>query len=98
MNDLTRDIPAPVPWRFIVFNFLFSRLWILVVAGLSLLVIREGQFPVASRSALDWLNQWDTRWYLSIIRQGYSYHPGMECNVAFFPLYPMLVRLLSLGG
>jgi len=98
VKDLTRDNTTPVPWRFIVFNFLFSRLWILVVAGLSMLVINEGQFHVASRSALDWLNQWDTRWYLSIIRQGYSYHPGMQSNVAFFPLYPMLVRVLSLGG
>ena len=98
MNNLTRDITTPVPWRFIVFNFLFSRLWILVVAGLSVLVINEGKFHGVSSSALDWLNHWDAAWYLSIIRGGYSYRPGMQCNVAFFPLYPMLARLLSMGG
>jgi hypothetical protein len=39
--------------------------------------------------------QWDGFWFLSIINDGYSWQPGVHSNVAFFPLYPMLVRLVS---
>ncbi|MDP9068258.1 MAG: hypothetical protein M3N53_07935 [Actinomycetota bacterium] len=39
--------------------------------------------------------QWDGYWYFNIITEGYSWHPGMHSNVAFFPLFPMLVRLIA---
>lgn len=39
---------------------------------------------------------WDAAWYLSIIERGYSYSgPGVQANVAFFPLYPLVVRAAS---
>jgi hypothetical protein len=49
---------------------------------------------------LDVLSSWDGQWYLRIIRDGYPHvvppnvgldHP--EARAAFFPLYPMAVRL-----
>ncbi len=39
--------------------------------------------------------QWDAGWYLSIVRDGYSFRPGEKGNVAFFPLYPLLTRWLG---
>jgi Gpi18-like mannosyltransferase len=98
VNDLTRDNTTTVPWHFIVFNFLFSRLWILVVAGLSLLALNHGKFFSNPHSILDWFNQWDAGWYLDIVRHGYNYLPGKESNIAFFPMYPILVRVLTCGG
>ncbi len=44
------------------------------------------------------LARWDSGWYLSIAEEGYQPPPrvfGQETNHAFFPLYPLLVRLLS---
>lgn len=43
-------------------------------------------------------NQWDSRWYLGIADQGYDdvltgAHP--HNNLAFFPLYPMLVKAVA---
>lgn len=41
---------------------------------------------------------WDTRWYVDIAVRGYSAErlPGTaEANYAFFPLYPMAMRLLT---
>jgi Gpi18-like mannosyltransferase len=41
---------------------------------------------------------WDAAWYMKIIQNGYSYEgPGVQANVAFFPLYPLLVILLVRG-
>jgi hypothetical protein len=49
---------------------------------------------------LDWLFgnwlQWDGWWYLAIARHGYSYRPGHMSAVAFFPVYPLVVRLVAM--
>lgn len=42
--------------------------------------------------------RWDCGWYMGIVKGGYDLTPhagasGAEANWAFFPLYPMLVRL-----
>lgn len=41
---------------------------------------------------------WDENWYQGIVLHGYSYVAGTQSTVAFFPVYPMLVRLLSFNG
>jgi hypothetical protein len=38
--------------------------------------------------------RWDAGWYLAIAQQGYSFVPGKQSNVAFFPLYPNLIRVV----
>ncbi|OKI09829.1 hypothetical protein A6A06_04115 [Streptomyces sp. CB02923] len=44
-------------------------------------------------------NQWDSRWYLGIADHGYAYafdeHGLNESNLAFFPLYPVLVKAVA---
>ena len=43
--------------------------------------------------------QWDSNWYGRIVHSGYSWHPGVQSDVTFFPLYPLLWRIiLSLTG
>jgi hypothetical protein len=57
-------------------------------------------------SALDgpgWLDAWfhgDSGWYYRIADQGYSYTPGAQSPIAFFPAYPLAVYAvgLLLGG
>jgi hypothetical protein len=39
------------------------------------------------------LSRWDAGWYAEIARHGYRYEPGMPSNAAFFPLYPLLIRI-----
>jgi len=52
-------------------------------------------------SAIEWsryFNRWDVNWYLQVARDGYQFLPGVECNVVFFPLFPLLLKgLMSLG-
>jgi hypothetical protein len=38
---------------------------------------------------------WDSGWYFDIARRGYYFHAGGQSSIAFFPLYPMLVRALA---
>lgn len=37
--------------------------------------------------------RWDSNWYISIADSGYSFSPGKNSNIAFFPLYPALIRI-----
>lgn len=39
--------------------------------------------------------RWDSAFYMEISHHGYIYKPGKQCNVAFYPLYPLLIRLFS---
>lgn len=43
--------------------------------------------------------RWDAGWYLGIAIDGYHFDPqareGLQQNVAFFPAYPMLMRVIS---
>ncbi len=43
--------------------------------------------------------RWDTGWYLGVAIEGYSWRPARatdQQNIAFFPVYPMLMRYGSL--
>lgn len=43
--------------------------------------------------------RWDTGWYLGVAIDGYSWSPSrtiQQQNIAFFPVYPMLIRYGSL--
>lgn len=43
-------------------------------------------------------SNWDTGWYLTIINDGYQTAVDGETNLAFFPLYPLVIRLISRLG
>jgi hypothetical protein len=50
-----------------------------------------------------WLDAWfqgDSGWYYRIADQGYSYTPGHQSPIAFFPTFPLLVHVVGvlLGG
>ena len=46
--------------------------------------------------ALDDWARWDGRWYVEIAEHGYTYDPNAQSSVAFFPLFPALIRLVTL--
>jgi Gpi18-like mannosyltransferase len=77
--------------------FTSTRLLILLIGWLSSLVILKSVYYGTPQSIVDLFVRWDSGWYLSIIQNGYSYVPGKPSNVAFFPLYPLLVKIFSFG-
>jgi Gpi18-like mannosyltransferase len=40
--------------------------------------------------------RWDAGWYLSIVERGYSFDPQGPSSVAFFPLFPLLIKGVTL--
>jgi hypothetical protein len=44
---------------------------------------------------LDGLCRWDAGWFVSIATGGYWFEPGRQSPVAFYPLFPLLIRALA---
>src|SRR5690348_12901888 len=44
------------------------------------------------------LTSWDGRWYRLVATHGYLAVPGRQNDTAFFPLYPLAMRVLGLVG
>lgn len=71
--------------------FILSRLIFYVTAVFATTYIPALSAPLAESPLIDVSWQWDGAWYATIIRDGYSWTPGVESNVAFFPLFPLIV-------
>jgi hypothetical protein len=44
------------------------------------------------------LDRWDGRWYRMVAHGGYLLIPGRQSDPAFFPLYPIMLRILHAAG
>jgi hypothetical protein len=79
--------------------FFASRVLIVLAAFVAEALIPRNPLlvPGADGPILRSLTSWDGWYYLGIVRDGYQADPvaGAYANIAFPPLYPMLVRLLS---
>jgi len=97
----------PRAWRLALAAGLLSRVLLLTVAWLDHAPYKEmapdnaiyrGGAP-HSVWVIDAFQKWDAYWYLSVARDGYR-PPVFEAephssNIAFFPLYPLLMRALG---
>lgn len=77
--------------------FFVSRMLVWVLAWLAFRWIAHGAaFPVASETEMwNLLFRWDSNWYGRIAQLGYEYFPDKPSSAAFFPLYPLCVRLVG---
>jgi len=55
-------------------------------------------WTASGRPWIDMWARWDSSWYLSIATSGYEYLAGQPSNVGHFPLYPLLIRTLSISS
>ncbi len=77
-----------------------TRLYLFIVAWLAVMYLpfreRVG-FPsfraLPQYPFLDAWTRWDGGWYVSIATNGYQFSQNTQSNVAFFPLYPLTIRL-----
>ncbi|GCE75509.1 hypothetical protein [Cellulomonas biazotea] len=83
-----------LPWLAVAGAF------VAVAVLLSFLLARTSRrLPVWFLQGPTWLDGWfqgDAGWYHQIATDGYSYEPGAQSSIAFFPVYPLGVR--ALGG
>ena len=108
MNKITKLLNAttnsPIP--FILSIFLVTRIALYMTAWFAGYylpnptyqhVIDQGWF-LSPHFFLDIWSHWDARWYLEIAMHGYTGVSNLETTystVAFFPLFPTLVKVLS---
>lgn len=89
-----------VPSRPVLLAFAVSRLLVLAAATAAETLVERNPHLTSGVDAplLRSLTAWDGWWYLGIARHGYSAVPLVDgyANVAFWPLYPFVVRILSL--
>lgn len=91
-------------------DVLVRRLPLLALGAFVLLTTLTGALAVAAYDGVGsangypfldgplWLDAWfhgDSGWYYSIAADGYSYTPGQQSPIAFFPAYPLLVELVG---
>jgi Gpi18-like mannosyltransferase len=48
-----------------------------------------------SWNPIDMQIRWDSNWYLDIAKNGYQYRIGELSNIVFFPLYPLLIKIIG---
>lgn len=96
-------------WRDVVFPLLLTRLALVFVSWLAQIFPADSRYPLQEAvqrgwqylafRPLDMWARWDTGWYISVARVGYVVPQGGTAemgNLAFFPLYPFLIRLVAL--
>jgi hypothetical protein len=71
--------------------FTFISIWILAVVSIIWLSFYIVSYKNGTEFFLNSLSNWDGKYYLSIAQYGYQ----ENSHFAFFPLYPLLVNLLS---
>lgn len=52
--------------------------------------------PNYPNASVPLLARWDSGWYVAVAKWGYYLNPGLNSTVVFFPLYPLLIKVLSL--
>jgi len=97
-------------WDSVLFPFLVTRaIWVLVgtfayenyVSNPSYTKYYERGYFLTKYFLLDMFARWDANWYMSIIQNGYQPSADLTqsySNMAFFPLYPYLVKSLGWFG
>jgi hypothetical protein len=92
--------------RAVALPFLVTRIGVLLVGLTAAVVIGYTPEPgtpsawqVSAGPLGNLLARWDAFWYLDIATRGYHWNgnPLEQQNVVFFPLYPLLMRVLGAG-
>ena len=79
--------------------WLFSRVVIIIAMLLIAPLLPVLENSNSATFSLDVFYAWDSGWYDSIATFGYEYiNDGKQHSVAFFPLFPLLIRILMNFG
>jgi hypothetical protein len=56
---------------------------------------RAFPMPFEAQKFAELFADWDSGWYFDIASRGYYFNPNGQSSIAFFPLYPMLMRAVA---
>jgi hypothetical protein len=98
------DAEARTPWAAAAVDAAVAVLTVHVVAKLTTfyanLLLPQAQagqprMPFAAEKLAQAFAAWDSGWYFEIARRGYFVNADGQNAIAFFPLYPLLMRALA---
>jgi positive regulator of sigma E activity len=77
--------------------YFLSLLIVVFAVSLAQCIVQDEtlQMPSANGDLVAALCSWDGYWYISVASQGYTYNPDAVSNIAFFPVFPLLGRVLA---
>jgi hypothetical protein len=94
MSILERIKKIPVEVKYTLILFVFTRIALTLVGFISRGLNNKKVL------SLDMWSQWDSGWYLNIIKDWYptvtNFDPGAQTNYGFFPLYSMVSKIFGL--
>jgi hypothetical protein len=102
--DTGTRLERHTPWAAAAIDAAFAVLAVHVVAKLTAFYanllfppVRPRPFalPFASARLAETFAAWDSGWYFTVAQRGYSFDPAGQSSIAFFPLYPLLMRALA---
>jgi Mannosyltransferase (PIG-V) len=94
-----RTASARSAWAFVFIVFASSRLLFMVVGALAALFLPQADpagDPLGPGGFLGYWAHWDGAWYAELATEGYG--ERAPASTAFFPVYPMLVKLGTVVG
>ena len=94
-----KDPPARPAWAFVLAVFFFSRLLFVGAGALAAALLPQADpagDPLGPGGFLGYWANWDGAWYAEIATEGYG--ERAPASTAFFPLYPLLVKLGTVVG
>jgi hypothetical protein len=98
-TSATKESSTRRTWAFVLAVFALSRLLFLGAGSLAAAYLpwaAPAGFPLEPPGFLNYWAHWDGAWYSEIATEGYG--ERAPTSTAFFPLYPMLMRLgIALG-
>jgi hypothetical protein len=87
-------------WRSAALLLVGTRLLLMIIGISGVALLGEGPRRLHLAPDFPWLEiwaQWDSEHYVRVATEGYSFEAGSLSNIPFFPLYPLLIRLVMLA-
>ena len=99
-TSATKESSTREAWTFVLISFALSRVLFLGVGALAAAYLPQADpagDPLEPPGPLNYWAHWDGAWFSEIATEGYG--ELAPASTAFFPLYPMFVRLgMVIGG
>ena len=98
-TSVSKAVPIGRVWAYVLMAFALSRLLFMGAGALAVLLLPQADpagDPLGPSGFWGYWANWDGAWYAEIVAEGYG--ERAPASTAFFPLYPLLVKLGAVIG
>jgi hypothetical protein len=100
VSRIMASVRVPTAVQDVVFALIVTRVATFAIALVANIVLvpnlpRPFSVPLPWQKFAETFAVWDSGWYFDIASRGYYFSPDAESSIAFFPLYPLLIKLCA---